>query len=288
MDIAEIATLTFNPVLAVPDLDRRFGGLARLYGALGAARIRAAHIVVVGLGGVGSWAAEAAARSGVARLTLLDLDHIAESNLNRQVHALDNTLGQSKVQAMRERIAHINPDCRVECIEEFVDAENWPDIASIDLQSERAQFAVIDACDQVRAKTAMAGWAIKNGVSLISVGAAGGKRLAHRVDIDDLSVVTHDPLLAQMRYRLRKEHGAARLGKMDLMCVFSREPVIQPSVKGKSIKLTAQADEISMQQVATTKQTDGSLNCHGYGSVVSVTSTFGMCAASWALNKIAG
>jgi tRNA A37 threonylcarbamoyladenosine dehydratase len=114
------------------DLERRFGGLARLYGAAGAQRIRQAHIVVVGLGGVGSWAAEAAARSGVARLTLIDLDHIAESNINRQVHALDSTLGQAKVQAMRERIAQIHPGCRVDGIEEFVDAANWPGILGLE------------------------------------------------------------------------------------------------------------------------------------------------------------
>ena len=114
-----------------PDFARRFGGLSRLYGAAGAQRIRQAHIVVVGLGGVGSWAAEAAARSGVARLTLVDLDHIAESNINRQVHALDNTVGMAKVQAMRERIAHINPDCIVNCVEEFVDANNWPGVLGL-------------------------------------------------------------------------------------------------------------------------------------------------------------
>lgn len=248
------------------DLERRFGGLSRLYGAAGAQRIREAHIVVVGLGGVGSWAAEAAARSGVARLTLIDLDHIAESNINRQVHALDSTLGQAKVQAMRERIAQIHPGCRVDGIEEFVDAGNWPGILGLDGGFERKQLAVIDACDQVKAKTAMAAWAIANKVNLVSVGAAGGKRLAHRVDIDDLSLVTHDPLLAQLRYRLRKEHGAARKGKMGVACVFSREAVLQP---------------------AAAAQSDGSLNCHGYGSVVSVTSTFGLCAAGWALDKIA-
>ena len=248
------------------DLERRFGGLARLYGAAGARRIREAHIVVVGLGGVGSWAAEAAARSGVARLTLIDLDHIAESNINRQVHALDSTLGQAKVQAMRERIAQIPPGCRVDGIEEFVDAANWPGILGLEGGFDREQLAVIDACDQVKAKTAMAAWAIANKVNLVSVGAAGGKRLAHRVDIDDLSLVTHDPLLAQLRYRLRKEHGAARKGKIGVACVFSREAVLQP---------------------AATDQSDGSLNCHGYGSVVSVTSTFGLCAAGWALDKIA-
>ncbi|MEO6321325.1 MAG: tRNA threonylcarbamoyladenosine dehydratase [Polaromonas sp.] len=270
-----------------PDLERRFGALARLYGAAGAQRIRAAHIVVVGLGGVGSWAAEAAARSGVARLTLLDLDHIAESNINRQVHALDSTLGQSKVQAMRERIAQINPHCQVDCIEEFVDAENWPGILSLDTLFDSKPLAVIDACDQVKAKSAMAAWAIKNRVSLISVGAAGGKRLAHRVDIDDLSQVTHDPLLAQMRYRLRKEHGAARVGKIGVMCVFSREAVMQPAAKSALTQQINHAEDFPMRQVTPLAQTDGSLNCHGYGSIVGVTSTFGMCAASWALNKIA-
>ena len=270
------------------DLDRRFGGLARLYGTAGAKRIRAAHIVVVGLGGVGSWAAEAAARSGVARLTLVDLDHIAESNINRQVHALSSTLGQAKVHSMRERIAQINPDCRVDCIEEFVAAGNWPEILSLDSGFDRNQLAVIDACDQVRAKTAMAAWAIKNKIVLISIGAAGGKRLAHRVDIADLSTVTHDPLLAQVRYRLRREHGAARHGKIGLACVFSLEPVHQP-VAENPLDMQDDGDQSGLQTpVQLPAQTDGSLNCHGYGSVVTVTSTFGMCAAGWVLNKIAG
>lgn len=280
--------MKFEAELIPADTQRRFGGLARLYGAAGAKRIRDAHIVVVGLGGVGSWAAEAAARSGVARLTLVDLDHIAESNINRQVHALDSTLGQAKVQAMRERIAQINPECQVDCIEEFVDSENWPGILSLTAGFDRSQLAVIDACDQVRAKTAMAAWAIRGKMIFISVGAAGGKRLAHRVDIEDLSLVTHDPLLAQLRYRLRREHGAARKGKMNMACVFSREPVLQPS--GMS-SIDKQEDELNKGLEAketVSAQADGSLNCHGYGSVVSVTSTFGLCAAGWVLNKIAG
>lgn len=278
------------PADALPaDLERRFGGLARLYGVAGARRIRAAHMVVVGVGGVGSWAAEAAARSGVARLTLVDLDHIAESNINRQVHALGSTLGQAKVQAMRERIAQINPECRVDCIEEFVDAANWPEVLAMDGEIDRSQFAVIDACDQVKAKTAMAAWAIRNKTIFISVGAAGGKRLAHRVDIEDLSQVTHDPLLAQLRYRLRKDHGAARdQKKMGVACVFSREPVMQPAA-GAALDAVANA-EPGLEPVVcdTTAQADGSLNCHGYGSVVSVTAAFGLCATGWVLNKIAG
>ncbi len=254
------------------DLERRFGGLARLYGAAGAAQIRQAHVVVVGIGGVGSWAAEALARSGVARLSLIDLDHIAESNINRQIHALDNTLGQSKVQAMRERIAHINPECDVRCVEEFVDSANWPAVAGFDVQAEPS-LSVLDACDQVKAKTAMAAWALQGKINFVSVGAAGGKRQAHKVDIDDLSLTTHDPLLAQLRYRLRKEHGAARQGKIGLTCVFSRESVAQPAnMAGAAVE---------------TETTDNSLNCHGYGSVVSVTATFGVCAAGWLLSKIA-
>ncbi|MDO9280137.1 MAG: tRNA threonylcarbamoyladenosine dehydratase [Polaromonas sp.] len=258
---------------APADLERRFGGLARLYGQAGAQRIRQAHVVVVGLGGVGSWAAEALARSGVAKLTLIDLDHISESNINRQLHALDNTLGQSKVEAMRERIGLINPSCVVTCVEEFVDASNWPHIAGLDGLDNNAPLAVLDACDQVRAKTAMAAWALQHSVNFITVGAAGGKRHAHRVDIEDLSLTTHDPLLAQLRYRLRKEQGAARVGNIGIACVFSREPIVQPDA----------LCEVDLPNEAN----DGSLNCHGYGSVVSVTSTFGVCAAGWLLDKIA-
>jgi tRNA A37 threonylcarbamoyladenosine dehydratase len=270
---------------SIADLDRRFGGLSRLYGTQGARRIRSAHVVIVGIGGVGSWAAEAAARSGVATLTLVDLDHIAESNINRQIHALDSTLGQAKVQAMRTRIAEINPECDVRCVEEFVDSDNWPGIAGLDLDTQELPFAVIDACDQVRAKTAMAAWALQHNarsksadkLHFISVGAAGGKRHAHKVDIDDLSLVTHDPLLAQLRYRLRKEYGAARKGMIGVKCVFSREAVMQPA------SMTDARGETGGEAGS-----DNTLNCHGYGSVVSVTATFGICAAGWVLGQIAG
>lgn len=278
----EMAPMALVEEVIPADLDRRFGGLSRLYGVAGAKKIREAHIVVVGLGGVGSWAAEAAARSGVARLTLVDLDHIAESNINRQVHAVDNTLGQAKVQAMRDRISQIHPGCKVDCVEEFVDAENWPGVLALESDINPAQLAVIDACDQVRAKTAMAAWAIRKKAVFISVGAAGGKRLAHRVDIEDISDVTHDPLLAQMRYRLRREHGAPRAGKIGVACVFSREAVLQPAKANCLMPNESGAGDDAQAAV------DGTLNCHGYGSVVSVTSTFGLCAAGWVLSKIAG
>ena len=262
------------------DLERRFGGLARLYGRAGAVQIRQAHVVVVGIGGVGSWAAETLARSGVGRLSLIDLDHIAESNINRQIHALSTTLGQSKVLAMRERILQINPECDVRCVEEFVEAANWPALAGLDGSSE-APLAVLDACDQVRAKTAMAKWAMQNKINFITVGAAGGKHQAHKVDIDDLALTTHDPLLAQLRYRLRKEHGASRQGKIGVSCVFSREAVARPATSSGAVA------EITDEVGNENESTDNNLNCHGYGSVVSVTATFGICAAGWLLSKIA-
>lgn len=243
--------------------ERRFGGLARLYGVAGARRIRDAHVLVVGVGGVGSWAVEALARSGVGRLTLIDLDHVAESNINRQIQATEATLGQAKVLALKDRIALINPDCQVQCIEEFVEPGNWPALLPADVD------AVIDACDQVQAKTAMAAWARASKALFITVGAAGGKRLAHQVDIEDLSKVTHDPLLAQLRYRLRKQHGAPKEGrKIGVACVYSREAVQGPDA-------------------SCAVEGDGSLNCSGYGSLVSVTATFGQCAAAWVLNALA-
>jgi tRNA A37 threonylcarbamoyladenosine dehydratase len=248
-----------------PDLNaRRFGGLERLYGVTGATHIKNSHVAVVGVGGVGSWAVEALARSGVGKLTLIDFDHIAESNINRQIHALDDTLGMSKILAMQQRIAHINPLCAVECIDEFVTPENWPSILPAQVD------AVIDACDQIKAKTAMAAWAMHAKTIFITVGAAGGKRAAHKVDIDDLSLTTHDPLLAQLRYRLRREHQAPRdKKKIGISCVFSKESVVPADAS-----------------CAIEGDTDGSLNCHGYGSVVSVTATFGQCAAGWVIDKI--
>jgi tRNA threonylcarbamoyladenosine dehydratase len=262
------------------DLARRFGGLERLYGVPGAAAIRAAHVAVIGIGGVGSWAAEALARSGVGRITLIDFDHVAESNINRQIHAETGTVGMAKVDAMRQRIAQINPHCTVHCVEEFATPDNWQ--AMVDHALAQGGFtAVIDACDQVKTKVALAAWARAQSLAkpklstaplFITVGAAGGKRRADKVDIADLSETTHDPLLAQVRYRLRKGHAAPRDKRIGIHCVFSRESVAPPD---PSCAIVQEGEG------------DGSLNCHGYGSVVAVTATFGMCAAGWVLDEIA-
>ncbi len=248
--------------------ERRFGGLRRLYGPSAAQRVFDAHAVVVGVGGVGSWAAEAFARSGVGRLTLIDMDHVGESNTNRQIHALDSTLGQAKILAMRERIAQINPWARVDVVDDFVTPQNWSSLVE-SLQDEQT-LAVFDACDQVAAKVTMAAWALETGVLFVSAGAAGGKRLGHLVEVADLALTTHDPLLAQLRYRLRKHHGAAREGEIGVPCVFSREPVAQPDAS-----------------CVWPGEADGSLNCHGYGSSVAVTATFGLCASGWLMDQLA-
>jgi tRNA threonylcarbamoyladenosine dehydratase len=248
------------------DLERRFGGLRRLYGDAGYARLRAARVAVVGLGGVGSWTAEALVRCGVAALVLIDLDHVSESNINRQVQALGATLGQAKAEALRQRFADIHPACEVHCVEAFVEPGNWPALLPMPVD------VLVDACDQVRAKLALAAWGLAAQVPVVCVGAAGGKRLAQRVEVDDLAAATHDPLLASLRQRLRKEAGAARQGPIGLRCVFSRESVALP----EAVCAAGGGN-------AADATVDGSLNCHGYGSSVMVTASFGMAAAGEAV-----
>ena len=228
-------------MLEISDDERRFGGLRRLYGEAGYARLRQLRVAVVGLGGVGSWAVEALARSGVAALTLIDLDHVAESNINRQVQALTSTLGQHKGEAMRARIAEIHPGCAVELVDAFVDADNWPG-----LLDGRAVDGVVDACDESRAKQAMAGWALRQRMPFVCVGAAGGKREPQRVRVADLAETTHDPLLASLRARLRREQLAPRQGRIKLACVYADEPVRRPQ--------PADGEACAV---------DGSLNCAG-------------------------
>ena len=252
------------------DVSRRFSGLERLYGVNGAAAIRGSHVAVIGIGGVGSWAAEALARSGVGQITLIDFDQVAESNINRQIHADSASVGKAKVDAMRERISLVNPQCKVNTVEEFATAHNWPALAAANFD------AVLDCCDQQSAKTSLAVWALdiskrlkRQAPLFITSGAAGGKRRAEKVEIADLSETTHDPLLADLRDRLRRQHGAPREKKIGITCVFSKETVAPPDPSCAMV------------------DSDNSLNCHGFGSVVSVTATFGFCAAGWVLNALA-
>ncbi|HQR69392.1 MAG TPA: tRNA threonylcarbamoyladenosine dehydratase [Burkholderiaceae bacterium] len=259
---------TLATAVAGADLERRFGGVARLYGDAGAARLRAAHIAVVGIGGVGSWAAEAIARCAVGRITLIDMDHVAESNTNRQIHALGDAYGQAKVLAMASRIAAINPVCDVRTIDDFVTVEN----AAMLIEG---YDTVLDCIDQVRAKAALIAQARVRHIPVVTCGAAGGRIDAARVRTGDLALITGDPLLARVRHRLRRDHGfpreAVRRRKFHVLAVYSDEPLQRPA--------TAQCEPGEFV---------GGLACSGYGSSVAVTATMGFVAASAALERIAG
>jgi tRNA A37 threonylcarbamoyladenosine dehydratase len=244
------------------DHARRFGGIERLYGAGSLARLGEAHVCVIGIGGVGSWAAEALARSGVSRLALIDLDHVAESNVNRQVHALDATLGQAKVLAMKERIAQINPESRVDCLEEFITEENVATLLP-------ACAAVIDCIDQVKVKAALIAHCKRNKTPVVTTGGAGGRTDPTRIRIDDLSRTIQDALASKLRARLRKEFGFPREAKQKfgVPCVFSDEQIRRPQTQACDL------DEVGLH----------GLNCAGYGSSVAVTAGFGFAAAAHCL-----
>lgn len=247
------------------DPARRFGAIGRLYGEAAWRRFAAAHVAVVGIGGVGCWAAEALARSAIGRLTLIDLDMVAESNVNRQIHACDGEFGKAKVSAMEQRIRSINPACVVEEIEDFVTPEN------VDALFASPFDYVIDAIDQVRSKTAMIACAKRRSLPLITAGGAGGKSDPTRIGIADLALTVQDPLLSKVRARLRKEHAFTRVAgkKFGVPAVFSSEPLRTPT--------TAEGC-----QVVT-----GGLHCGGFGSSVCVTATFGLLAAGEVLRHLA-
>lgn len=259
-----------RPPPADADLARRFGGVARLYGPQAAARFAAAHVVVIGIGGVGCWTVEALARSGVGRLTLIDLDHIAESNANRQIHALDDEFGRAKVVAMADRIRAINPQARVDAVEEFVAPDNVDRVLP-------AADVLIDCIDQVSAKAALLAHCRARSVAVVTCGAAGGRLDPTRIRNDDLARAAGDPLLAKLRYRLRKGYGFPREGqggrirRFGIDAVFSDEPVRRPVIDPCDLSSGGPSG----------------LACAGYGSVVTVTASLGFAAAAMALRLLA-
>lgn len=258
-----------NPVDDTVDIARRFGGVSRLYGETGLQRFQAAHVCVIGIGGVGSWAVEALARNAIGQLTLIDLDNIAESNVNRQLHALDTEFGKAKVTAMAERIRRINPACRVDEIEEFITVENAAAMLS------RGYDVVLDAIDDARAKVAIAAWCRANRMPLVVTGGAGGRLDPTRIQTGDLAKATGDRLLAKVRNQLRREHGFPKgeRSKFGIPCVYSDEQVRKPDA--------ACAIDDDTERAALT-----GLNCAGYGSSVCVTAPFGMAAAALVLNLL--
>jgi tRNA A37 threonylcarbamoyladenosine dehydratase len=255
------------------DFERRFGGIARLYGESALTSFKQAHVCVIGVGGVGSWAVEGLARSAIGKITMIDLDHLSESNVNRQLHALTDTLGKSKVDALAERIAQINPYCVVTRVEEFIDPDNVATLIPV------GQFDyVIDAIDNTRAKTALVVHCRANHIPLVTIGSAGGQVDPTRIAVCDLSRTEQEPLLARVRKRLRRLHGFPRgtKNKFGIDAVYSTEPVRHP-------ELCATDDDTNSE----TNEGLNGLNCAGYGSAVVVTASFGFVAAGLVLRKLA-
>jgi tRNA A37 threonylcarbamoyladenosine dehydratase len=254
------------------DFDRRFGGIARLYGQAGLTRFRLAHVCVVGVGGVGSWVVEALARSAIGHITMIDLDNLAESNVNRQIHALTDTLGKAKVTALAERIAQINPYCVVTEIEDFLTADNLDEMIG-----SRNYDYIIDAIDNVRAKTALIAYCRKHGLKLVTIGSAGGQIDPTRIGVLDLCRTEQEPLLAKVRKLLRAEHGFPRgtKNKFGIDAVFSTEPLRFP-----------ETEEVCAMDGDEPAGITG-LNCAGFGSAMVVTASFGLVAAAHVLRKLA-
>jgi tRNA A37 threonylcarbamoyladenosine dehydratase len=249
---------------------RRFGGVSRLYGVNGLAKLQTMHICVIGIGGVGSWAAEAVARNAVGTITLIDLDNIAESNVNRQLHAVDGAFGKAKVTAMAERIKTINPAVVVHEIEDFVTVENVNEMLGKDFDG------IIDCIDDAKAKAAIAAFCEQKNIPIVMIGAAGGRLDATLIKQADLIQVSHDKLLAKVRSLLRRDYGYStghsakgKSAKLGLMCVYSDEMVIKPS-----------------QICETSDSAITGLNCAGYGSSVCVTASFGFAAVGLLLQQL--
>ncbi len=301
------------------DVARRFGGVSRLYGDAGLAKLQTAHVVVIGIGGVGSWATEALARNAVGALTLIDLDNIAESNVNRQIHALEGEFGKAKITTMAQRIRAINPGCQVREIEDYITSENVAQL--LDFPLEMKANVIVDCIDDAKAKIALATFCRHIKTPLIMAGAAGGRLDPTRIKTADLSAVTGDKLLAKVRNQLRRDYdfpkasNTKKSAKFGIACVYSDELVLQPNETENEVcaleKNTdimsdvLQPQGLSPQNIpaeagysyvkanihvaagdAKNARAITGLNCAGYGSSVSVTATVGFVAAQLALNCI--
>ncbi|THC42882.1 tRNA cyclic N6-threonylcarbamoyladenosine(37) synthase TcdA [Massilia sp. Mn16-1_5] len=250
------------------DFARRFGGIGRLYGERALERFRTAHVCVIGVGGVGSWIVEALARSAIGELTLIDLDNVAESNINRQIQALTDTIGQPKIEALRDRIAQINPYCKVNLVEDFIEVDNI-----VQMIGGKGFDYVVDAIDSVKAKAALIAYCRDNAIPLLTSGGAGGQLDPTKIEVRDLARTEQEPLLKKVRKVLRAQYGFSRgeKQKYHIDAVFSMEPLRYPELDA--------ACEIESSITG--------LNCAGFGSSMVVTASFGMIAAAHILRKLA-
>ena len=248
----------------VDNFEQRFGGIGRLYTPEGLAKLRQSHICVIGIGGVGSWAVEALARSGIGKITMIDMDDICVTNINRQIHALTSTVATLKTEAMKTRIAEINPECQVEIIDDFISPDNLADYLN------RGYDYVIDAIDSVKTKAALIAYCKRNNIRLITTGCAGGQTDPSQIQITDLSKTIQDPLASKVRALLRKEYHFSQnpKRKFGVDCVFSTQPLIFPKM-GEGCEISA------------------TMNCaNGFGAVTIVTATFAFFAVGRVIDKL--
>lgn len=253
------------------DYAQRFSGIARLYGAAGAENLRRAHVCVVGVGGVGSWAVEALARTGVGALTLVDLDEVCVSNVNRQLPALTSEVGKPKIQVLKERVAGINPECRVVVIEEFFTSAN----ANVILATKFD--CVLDSIDDVDNKSLLLAACVERSLPVVTVGGAGGRRDPTAMRVSDLAFTSHDRLLQRVRKILRTDYKFPDDAKkpFGIPCVYSVELPVFPQSDGTVCTTRGEATELRM-------------NCNsGYGSATYVTGAFGFAAAAEVVRLIA-
>jgi tRNA A37 threonylcarbamoyladenosine dehydratase len=250
--------------------EERFSGIARVYGVQGAEKIRSMHIAVVGIGGVGSWAVECLARTGVGSITLIDHDEVCPTNINRQIHALTDSIGRSKPEVMAERVRQINPECDCRVIDDFLTLATLEDYILSDYDY------VIDAIDSIKFKSALIYFCKRNKIPIITTGGAGGMSDPGQVKVSDLSRTTNDALAAKVRSRLRQEYGFTRNTKkrFGIECVYSTQQPVYPKIDGG-----VGYEKPGVHGVH--------LDCRlGYGSFSGVTATFGFVAASRAINKL--
>lgn len=254
------------------DYSRRFGGVERLYGKQGLKRFSQSHIIIIGIGGVGSWVVEALARNAIGKLTLIDMDVVSESNINRQLPALSSTIGREKCDVMAERIRDINANCDVCIIDDFITQEN------IQMLIDSDADYIIDCIDNSRVKAALIAWCKRQKIKIITLGGAGGQVDPSLIKVSDLSRAEYDPLLSRTRKILRQKFSFASKGKrrFSIPCVYSTEHLTYPTSDGNTSKQKPLDTDV------------GGLSCAGgIGSSVMVTASFGFTASAYVLKKLA-
>ncbi|QHM72259.1 tRNA cyclic N6-threonylcarbamoyladenosine(37) synthase TcdA [Mixta intestinalis] len=250
---------------------QRFGGTARLYGQDALQLFADAHICVIGIGGVGSWAAEALARTGIGTITLIDMDDVCVTNTNRQIHALQGNVGKAKTEVMAERMLAINPECTVHCVDDFITPDNTAELMGA------GYSYVIDAIDSVRPKAALLAWCRRNKIPVVTTGGAGGQIDPGQIQVADLAKTIQDPLAAKLRERLKHDFGVVKnsKGKLGIDCVFSTEALVYPQPDGSVCASRSTAEGPKRMDCAS-----------GFGAATMVTATFGFMAVSHVLKKM--